>query len=551
MKIEKIYIRNFRPIGEQGLELAFSTSCSTFIGENNVGKSSIFEAINRILESQSVGKQIAWDKEDWHAGDQNRIIKIQMECILDDNQIEKIIEILEFPLTVDGFKENFTDKLTYDYEYEFSRKTSSYPSSLFKFGELQIVKKGAQFWIGESVQATSISETKWYEVIEEIKSQKNKNINQIIKEVLNKKKSPSVTARIVFDRDIFEDILGLLRQSIIVIEEFREKPQKALVEFQASRSGRELASVLFKLKNGRPKQKEMFEQIRQKFHKLFPILELDIIREENNEIKILIQKAGIESTTFYLGAGILETLLLLTHLIAHYDKVLCIDHPELHLHPHAQRGLGSFIEGSKNGQVLIITHSPYFVNLNKNSSIFRFIQKDAQTKIIEVPQNYFTDDDFLKFEQFLDVDIKELFFARRALLVEGPTERGALPIFALQNGYNFDENGVSVINVDGKENFEIFVKLCEGFDVPYFIVADNDASRILRKIKERYPNCESYILPNTFDDLLPNELQEEAAKSVGRRSKPRIGRYVARKMLEENREIPAEIKQIIEGMKGL
>jgi predicted ATP-dependent endonuclease of OLD family len=203
MKIEKIFIRNFRPIGEEGLELVFSTACSTFIGENNVGKSSIFEAIKRILEPQIVGKQIAWDKEDWHTGDQNRIIKIRIECILDDNQIEKIIEILELPLTVNGFKENFTDKLTYDYEYEFSRKRSSYPSSLFKFGELQIVKKDAQFWIGEYVQATSISETKWYEVIKEIKSQKNKNINQIIKKILDKKKSPSVTARIVFDRDIF------------------------------------------------------------------------------------------------------------------------------------------------------------------------------------------------------------------------------------------------------------------------------------------------------------------------------------------------------------
>lgn len=549
MKIEKILIRNFRPIGEQGLELAFSTSCSTFIGENNVGKSSIFEAIKRILEPQIVGKQISWDKEDWHAGDQNRIIKICLECILDDNQIEKIIEILDLPLTVKGFKENFTDKLSYDYEYEFLRKISSYPSSLFKFGELEIIKKGAQVWIGEFVQATSISETKWYEVIEEIKSQKNKNINQIIKEVLDKKKSPSVTARIVFDRDIFEDILGLLRQSIIMIEEFREKPQKALVEFMTSPNGRDLASVLFNLKNGRPQQKVKFEQIRQRFHRLFPILELDVLRE-NNEIKIHIQKAGIESTTFYLGAGILENLLILTHLIAHYDKVLCIDHPELHLHPHAQRGLGSFIEGTKDGQILVITHSPYFVNLNKNSSIIRFVQKDAQTEIIELPHDYFTDDDFFKLEQFLDIDTKELFFARKVILVEGETELGALPIFAAEIGYNFDENGVSVIKVGGKKTFEFYVKLCKGFKIPHFILADKDASDILTQIKSRNPDCKSNTLPADFDDLLPKELREEAARFVGK-SKPRIGRYVARKMLEKRWEIPEEIKQIIEQVKSL
>lgn len=91
-----------------------------------------------------------------------------------------------------------------------------------------------------------------------------------------------------------------------------------------------------------------------------------------------------------------------------------------------------------------ITHSPYFVNLSSRSRILRFVQKDAQTEIIEPPQNYFTNEDFFKLEQCLDIDTKELFFARKAVLVEGPTELGALPIFA-SDIYNFDENGVSVI----------------------------------------------------------------------------------------------------------
>lgn len=544
MKIEKIYIRNFRPIGEQGLELAFSTSCSTFIGENNVGKSSIFEAIKRILEPQ-----IAWDKEDWNVGDQNKIIKIRLECILDDNQIKQIIEILELPLTVIGFKENFTDKLTYDYEYEL-RKTLIQSSTLFKLGELQIGKMGyGNAWIGESYQTQSHKEVGWNQIIQDFKSQKNKSLIQIIKDVSDIDKNSSTPTQIVLNSNIPEDILRLLRQSIIVIEEFREKPQKALVDFRASPTGRELASVLFNLKNGRPQQKEKFEQIRQKFHNLFPILELDVIRE-NNEIKILIQKAGIESTTFYLGAGIIETLLLLTHMIAHYDKVLCIDHPELHLHPHAQRGLGSFMEESKDSQILVITHSPYFVNLSKNSSIIRFVQKDSQTGTIEPSKDYFTEEDFFRLEQFLDIDTKELFFARKVILVEGPTELGALPIFASKTGYNFDENGASVINVGGKETFEFFVKLCEGFEIPYFIIADNDASAIVKKINDRYPNCRSHILPGDFDDLLPKGLREEAVKFVGK-SKPRIGRYVSRKMLKEGMEVPEDIKQIIEKVRSL
>lgn len=547
MKIERIFIRNFRPIGENGLELIFATSCTSFVGENNVGKSSIFEALKKILEPQTT-----WDKEDWHAGDQSKSIEIRLDCILDDDQIREIIEILEVPLTVTSFRENFTGKLIYHYEYE-TRKTLSQLSLLFKLGELTIEKKfGATTgWIGEIDRNAGFTGDNWPNIVSKIKSQKSENLMLIIKESLEEIQSKqSGSARIYFAPDFADNLLRLLKQSIIVIEEFREKPQKTLVEFQASPTGRELASVLFKLKNGRFEKKEKFEQIRQKFHKLFPILELDILREENNEIKILIQKAGIESTTFYLGAGILETLLLLTHLIAHYDKVLCIDHPELHLHPHAQRGLASVIEESKDSRILIITHSPYFVNLNKNSSIIRFIQKGAQTEIIELPQDYFTDDDFFKLEQFLDIDTKELFFARKVVLVEGPTELGALPIFASLMGYNFDEDGASLISVSGIGNFEIFVKLCEGFKIPYFIIADKDASAILTKIKSRYFNCQSQILPDKFDDLLPIEYRKEAEKVVGN-SKSRIGRYVARMMLEKGSEVPEEIKQIIEQVKNL
>ncbi len=548
MKIDKILIRNFRPVGEKGLELTFTTSYTSFVGENNVGKSSIFEALKKILEPQTT-----WDKEDWHAGDQSKSIEIRLDCILDDDQIKQIIEILELPLTVISFRENFTGKLIYHYEYE-TRKTWSQLSLLFKLGELTIEKKSGATtgWIGEIDRNASYTGDNWPNIVTKIKSQKSENLMLIIKESLKEiqNKQSGLAARIYFAPDFADSLLKLLKQSIIVIEEFREKPQKTLVEFQASPTGRELASVLFKLKNGRFEQKEKFEQIRQKFHKLFPILELDILREENNEIKILIQKAGIESTTFYLGAGILETLLLLTHLIAHHDKVVCIDHPELHLHPHAQRGLASVIEESKDSRILIITHSPYFVNLNKNSSIIRFIQKGAQTEIIGLPQDYFIDDDFFKLEQFLDIDTKELFFARKVVLVEGPTELGALPIFASLMGYNFDEDGASLISVSGTGNFEILVKLCEGFKIPYFIIADKDASAILTKIKSRYSNCQSQILPDKFDDLLPIEYRKEAEKFVGT-SKSRIGRYVARMMLEKGSEVPEEIKQIIEQVKSL
>lgn len=544
MWIEKIFIRNFRPIGDKGLELVFAPRCTVIVGENNVGKSSILEALKKVY----VEHNAAWDAEEWHAGDQSKTIEIILECALNDSQIKQIIEILDISYSITEFKEFFANKLMC-----VIKKSVNESSLIFKLGEVYIESNTG--WIGEIDRKKGYGHVDWISITEKIRLQKTKKPYQAIKEALDKYKEDKPNAeqlKIIFNRPISVDILKVLKQSIVVIEEFRERPHKALSDFLISTSGKELASVLFNLKNARSsEQRKKFEHIQEKFSKLFPTLKLDVIRErESNEIKILTQKIGIESTTFYLGAGVVESLLLLTHLIAHSDKILCVDHPELHLHPHAQRRLGSFIEEAKGDQILIITHSPYFINLNKNNSVRRAIQKNGQLKIIGPSQNYFTDGDFFKSEQFLDIDAKELFFSRKVILVEGSTELGALPIFAAGIGYNLDESGVSVINVGGKGNFEFFVKLCEGFQIPHFVIADKDAESTLAKIKERHPDCKSYVLPATFDDLLPMDLREEATKFVGE-SKPRIGRYVARKMLEENNGVPEDIKKIIDEIKEL
>jgi AAA15 family ATPase/GTPase len=530
MTLNKIHIRNFRSVGKQGLELTIAPTCTTFIGENNVGKSSIFEAVKRVLDLN-----IQWEKEDWYASDQSQTIEIQLEFTLNDDQIKKLIRFLNLSMGVKDFKEKFTSQFTCGF-----MKTLDQSFHILKLGEMQIDHTTG--WFGELDDKHSYNPIKWTEIVEDYEAQENDNLMQFIKKLFYKKKKSGEKPRIEFNKEIFPFLLDFVAPNIIIIEEFREKPLKNLIDTLTSPKGSDLASVLFNFKNGRPQHKEKFEKIREKFCQLFPTLELDVIRE-NNEIKILILKPGIESTTFYIGAGIIQSLHLLTHLIAHKDKVLFLDHPELHLHPHAQRRLATFVEEEKDRQTIIITHSPYFIDLNKDSNITRFVQIDAQTEIFEPPQDYFKFEDYSKLEQFLDIDTKELFFASKVLLVEGPTELGALPIFSLKMDYNFDEYGVSVINIGGKHNFKFFVKLCKGFGIPYFIIADKDAEKLLTNYKSKL------ILPSDFEALLPDSLIEEANKIVGT-SKPRIGRYVARKMVEKG-EIPDEIKQIIDSLKKL
>ena len=137
MTLNKIHIRNFRSVGEQGLELTIAPTCTTFIGENNVGKSSIFEAVKRVLDLN-----IKWEKEDWYNSDQSQTIEIQLEFTLNDDQIKKLITFLNLPMGVKDFKEKFTSQFTCGF-----MKTLGQSFHILKLGEIQIDHTTG--WFGE------------------------------------------------------------------------------------------------------------------------------------------------------------------------------------------------------------------------------------------------------------------------------------------------------------------------------------------------------------------------------------------------------------------
>jgi hypothetical protein len=165
---------------------------------------------------------------------------------------------------------------------------------------------------------------------------------------------------------------------------------------------------------------------------------------------------------------------------------------------------------------------------------------------------YFTEMDYLKLEQLLDIDSKELFFARKVLLVEGPTEYGAIPVFAKAQKYSFDKNGVSIVDVGGKSNLDIFARLCEGYHIPYLILADGDAKKMLEKIDipNKSKKFRFNILSENFEAILPGNLMKEAEKKVGK-SKPRVGKYVANEMIKRKIDTPSEILKLIVKLKEL
>ena len=76
----------------------------------------------------------------------------------------------------------------------------------------------------------------------------------------------------------------------------------------------------------------------------------------------------------------------------------------------------------------------------------------------------------------LDPERNEMFFAQRILIVEGDTEKLALPEYSKRLGLDFDKVGSTIIEVGGKRNIVDFVDLALSFEIPVAIAYDIDSS---------------------------------------------------------------------------
>jgi predicted ATP-dependent endonuclease of OLD family len=110
--------------------------------------------------------------------------------------------------------------------------------------------------------------------------------------------------------------------------------------------------------------------------------------------------------------------------------VFCLDLPELHFHPHAQRLLLEVLaEQAGTNQILIISHSPLFLDFNRIRNIIVLREKDGITSISQVAKKYRNTDPKSKMnrsrlERKLELyKNKEPFFSKMCLVVEGPTEQ--------------------------------------------------------------------------------------------------------------------------------
>jgi len=138
---------------------------------------------------------------------------------------------------------------------------------------------------------------------------------------------------------------------------------------------------------------------------------------------------GFVHTSDGVGDGIINIFFIVDALYdSDIQQTIVIDEPELSLHPSLQkRVLKLLAEYAKDRQIVIATHSPYFINfeyLANGAKLFRTVKENNLIKIYQLSAESITSIKNYKNDQYnphvLGLNAKEVFFLEdRVVLVEG------------------------------------------------------------------------------------------------------------------------------------
>lgn len=209
---------------------------------------------------------------------------------------------------------------------------------------------------------------------------------------------------------------------LIYVESFREirKAEPAAAD-DVSFDGHnviERLRVMQHPKIGKDRDRDTFDRIQQFVRGLLvePKLYMEVPTEEE-AIYVSMHNKRLPLSSY--GTGVHQLVILCAALAMYDDYVVCIEEPEIHLHPELQRKFVEFIADNTNNRYFITTHSNVFLDARPDVAIYH-VSHDGTKSIVSRADTTPKARDILTDMGYKASDLLQ---ANGVIWVEGPSDR--------------------------------------------------------------------------------------------------------------------------------
>ncbi len=210
--------------------------------------------------------------------------------------------------------------------------------------------------------------------------------------------------------------------------------------------------------------------------------------------------------------------------------ILAIEEPELYWHPNGQRKMFSVLEEISNtDQVIICTHSNFFVNMHNYQNI-SIVNRDnsGPTSLCQYVGDIFETEDpdsqkrlrkVFRCLSLFDLSRSELFFAKKVILVEGDTEKFIIPfcsseLVELDKKYDLSAKNICIVECGGKNNIHIFMRVLNQFKILYVVIHDVDPIDFSEDKPDKTDKEKQELKTFKENDFIRSALDESVGKII-------------------------------------
>jgi len=261
---------------------------------------------------------------------------------------------------------------------------------------------------------------------------------------------------------------------------------------------KQLTDRLAELRNVYPAD---YEELQDVFEELTNGIKITVVRRTpQNEISkeewVLLKDGERVFSLQESASGHYGLIYILHSILNKPNQMIIIDEPEVHFHPIMITQLNESLNKlalERNNQIVIISHSPKFVNFNLIDSVqySKLISVIRTKDFSEVSSSSASFQPALKRHLFNP----EVFFGKCSMIVEGSDDYFAMKAISDYHNGLFEKYNITLTHCWGLGNVPAMIEIHNEFKIPFLAMVDSDYT-------------------SSMDDVvkLPQRLEEEYQK---------------------------------------